>query len=129
MPQYHQLTAIIINLTLFDFLPFCYQFPPGNAVELAAALARKERTMEFINAALSITEQLKLNHCYLKMSNRHRSAWESENGGPGSSGMDDFLEVYTDADANPVFSDLGYDDDDDDDDDEYILFEDKEAVY
>lgn len=44
---------IYADVDLFMWLQ--YKFPPGNAVELAVVLARKERTMEFINAALSVT--------------------------------------------------------------------------
>jgi ATP-dependent RNA helicase SUPV3L1/SUV3 len=128
------LCNIYADVDLFMWLQ--YKFPPGNAVELATALARKEQTMEYINAALSITEQLKLNHCYLKMSNQHRSAWEMENGGPdNNSGMDNFVEGYVDDDDGLVFAgddyDKRYDDDDDydDNDDEYFIVEDKEAVY
>ena len=117
------LCNIYADVDLFMWLQ--YKFPPGNLVEMAAALARKERTMEFINSALLVTEQLQLNHCYLKMSNQHRSVWEAENGETGSNELDVFVE--DDEDASYYFEEYGdvyYDSDD-----EYFVFEDKEAVY
>jgi hypothetical protein len=113
-----------------------YKFPPGNQVELAAALARKEQTMQYINAALSATETLKLNHCYLKQANRHRSSWEMENGGPSSHNSNDDDEFVSggfvdDQKEQFIFVGDGYNSADDDDDDEeyaYSNFKDKDAV-
>lgn len=62
------------------FLWLQMKFPPSNAVEAQTALARKEKTLEFINEALANTERLKLNHSYLRQATRHRAVWESENG-------------------------------------------------
>ena len=118
------LCNIYADVDMFMWLQF--KFPPANAVELAAALARKERTMEYINAALLITEQLRLNHCYLETSNRHRSVWETENGRPdNNSGIDDFV----DDDDHYYFEGAHYYDESCEGvDDEYLVFEDKEAV-
>lgn len=121
------LCNIYADVDLFMWLQ--YKFPPGNAVELAAALARKERTMEFINSALLITEQLKLDHCYLKMSSHHRRVWESKNGVHESSRMGVFVEDDDDDDDIRQFEfeengDVYYDSDD-----EYYIYGDKEAVY
>lgn len=74
------LCGIYADADLFLWLQF--KFPPSNAVEHQAALARKEKTLEFINEALSNTEHLKLNHCYIKTANRNRARYESETG-PG----------------------------------------------
>lgn len=79
------LCGIYADADLFLWLQF--KFPPSNAVEQAAALARKEQTLEYINAALANTDKLRLNHCYLQQATRHRSMWEavhgpSENVGP-----------------------------------------------
>eukprot|EP00980_Cylindrotheca_fusiformis_P018029 scaffold5767_cov92-Cylindrotheca_fusiformis.AAC.1 len=63
------------------FLWLQLKFPPSNAVEAQAALARKEKTLEFINDALANTEQLKLDHSYIRQATRHRAIWEAENGG------------------------------------------------
>jgi ATP-dependent RNA helicase SUPV3L1/SUV3 len=71
------LCGIYSDADLFMWLQF--KFPPSNAVEHQAALARKERTLEFINEALANTEKLKLNHCYIKQDTRHRTEWEAEN--------------------------------------------------
>lgn len=84
------LCNIYSDVDLFMWLQ--YKFPPGNAVELATALARKEQTMEFINKALSATEKLKLEHCYLKTAQRLRSVWDTHNGGPGNSKRMDVVE-------------------------------------
>jgi ATP-dependent RNA helicase SUPV3L1/SUV3 len=127
------LCNIYADADLFMWLQ--YKFPPGNAVELATALARKEQTMDYINAALSITEHLKLNHCYLKMSNEHRSSWESENQGPDTNTdigiVDDFVEGYVDDVDGLGLAGDEYDEryKNDEDDDEYFIVEDKEAVY
>ena len=120
------LCNIYADVDLFMWLQF--KFPPGNAVELAAALARKERTMEYINSALLITEQLKLNHCYLEMSNRHRRVWEAESGRENNILIDDFMED-DEEEEHYYIPDSGYDDRYEDIDDEYFVFEDKEAVY
>ena len=117
------LCNIYSDVDLFMWLQ--YKFPPGNAVELAAALARKERTMDYINSALTITEQLKLNHCYLKTSNRHRSVWEVENG--RSDNNADFVEGSKDHEDISLF--LDHDDRYDSDLDENLMFEDKIPVY
>ena len=128
------LCNIYSDVDLFMWLQ--YKFPPGNQVELAAALARKEQTMQYINAALSATETLKLNHCYLKQSNRHRSSWEMDNGGPSSHNSNDDDEVvsgvYVDNQNEQfIFVGDGYtsaDDDDDDGEEYYSDFKDKDAV-
>ena len=117
------LCNIYSDVDLFMWLQ--YKFPPGNAVELAAALARKERTMDYINSALTITEQLKLDHCYLKTSNRHRSVWEVENG--RSDNNADFVEGNKDHEDISLF--LDHDDRYDSDSDENLMFEDKIPVY
>jgi ATP-dependent RNA helicase SUPV3L1/SUV3 len=128
------LCNIYSDVDLFMWLQ--YKFPPGNQVELAAALARKEQTMQYINAALSATETLKLNHCYLKQANRHRSSWEMENGGPSSHNSNDDDEFVSggfvdDQKEQFIFVGDGYNSADDDDDDEeyaYSNFKDKDAV-
>ena len=75
------LCNIYADVDLFMWLQ--WKFPPGNQVEIAAAVARKEQTMKFINAALLETDQLRLDHCYLQQANRHRVAWEMNNNGRG----------------------------------------------
>jgi ATP-dependent RNA helicase SUPV3L1/SUV3 len=62
------------------FLWLQNKFPPANAVEQQTALARKEKTLEYINEALAETEKLKLDHCYAKQTARQRAVWEAENG-------------------------------------------------
>ena len=74
------------------FLWLQYKFPPTNAVEHQAALARKEKALAFINSALANTEELKLNHCYIKHATRNRTAWETENGTEDKEGFDDVSE-------------------------------------
>lgn len=71
------------------FLWLQLKFPPSNAVEYQAALARKEKTLEFINEALANTESLKLNHCYIRQATRHRTAWDAENVGQSFDDDDD----------------------------------------
>mmetsp|Transcript_16505 Transcript_16505/g.40327 ORF Transcript_16505/g.40327 Transcript_16505/m.40327 type:complete len:948 (-) Transcript_16505:607-3450(-) len=66
------------------FLWLQMKFPPSNAVEAQTALARKEKTLEFINEALGNTERLKLNHSYIRQATRHRAVWEAENGNDGT---------------------------------------------
>jgi ATP-dependent RNA helicase SUPV3L1/SUV3 len=92
------------------FLWLQLKFPPSNAVETQAALARKEKTLEFINEALDNTDKLKLNHSYVRQATRHRAVWEAANvneGGNGDGGM--------------------FDDGESSDDDEYS--EEEQAVY
>lgn len=62
------------------FLWLQAKFPPSNAVEQQAALARKEATLQYINEALANTDQLHLKHDYVRTAMRHRAMWESENG-------------------------------------------------
>jgi len=62
------------------FLWLQFKFPPSNAVEQQAALARKETTLAFINEALANTDHLNLRHDYIRTAIRHRMVWESENG-------------------------------------------------
>ncbi|VEU38083.1 unnamed protein product [Pseudo-nitzschia multistriata] len=104
------LCNIYSDVDLFMWLQ--YKFPPGNAVELATAMARKERTMEFINDALSATERLRLDHCYLKTAQRHRSVWEQRSGGIGSTANTDESDSDgEDYDDDIVFAfDYSYDD-------------------
>lgn len=92
------------------FLWLQLKFPPSNAVEAQAALARKEKTLEFINEALANTENLKLNHSYLRQAIRHRAIWEAENAGEGG---DVDGEIFDDGDSS--------------DDDEYS--EEEQAIY
>ena len=75
-----------------------YKFPPSNAIEHQAALARKEQTLDFINQALAKSEDLKLNHCYVKQSTRHRALWSSEQGTIDKNGpvFDDDYGEYVD---------------------------------
>lgn len=108
------LCGIYADSDLFLWLQF--KFPPGNAVEQAAALGRKDKTMEFINLALASTESLKLNHCYLKQAKRLRSSWEAENGPSQDVGI-----VVADHG-----NDAEYDDDaDDDSEDDDVFYVDK----
>ncbi|KAG7342054.1 helicase domain protein [Nitzschia inconspicua] len=94
------------------FLWLGLKFPPCNAVEQAAAISRKEKTLEYINEALAASERLKLSHCYLRQATRLRNAWETENGRSIEVGLCDDGE-----------------DEEDDDDDEYLLEERREAIY
>jgi ATP-dependent RNA helicase SUPV3L1/SUV3 len=100
------------------FLWLGYKFPPTNAVEQAAAISRKEKTLEFINEALASTETLRLDHCYLKTATRMRKSWEAENGIGGSKKK---RSRNTVGDENDV--DAGSNDDDDD-----YLWEDTRVV-
>lgn len=61
------------------FLWLQFKFPPSNAVEHQAALARKESVLTFINEALANTDKLDLDHDYVKTAMRHRKTWEAEN--------------------------------------------------
>jgi ATP-dependent RNA helicase SUPV3L1/SUV3 len=97
------------------FLWLGLKFPPSNAVEQAAAVARKEKTLEYINEALANSESLQLNHCYLKTATRLRKSWEAENGRSRDVGLYDLDE---DGDEN-----------EEDEDDDYFLEENREAVY
>ena len=81
--------------------------------------------MDYINSALTITEQLKLDHCYLKTSNRHRSVWEVENG--RSDNNADFVEGNKDHEDISLF--LDHDNRYDSDLDENLMFEDEIPVY
>lgn len=94
------------------FLWLGLKFPPSNAVEQAAAISRKEQTLEYINEALTNSESLKLNHCYLKTATRHRKTWEAENGKSRDVGLN-----------------FDEDGDEDNEGDEYFLEENREAVY
>lgn len=96
------------------FLWLQYKYPPSNAVEHQAALARKETTLEFINLALANTDKLDLHHDYIKTAIRHRTQWESEN---GPAYMDDFLENSS-SQHDRTFEE----EEDDDDDDGYASF-------
>ena len=66
------------------FLWLQQKFPPSNAVEQQAAMARKETTLQFINEALANTDKLELKHDYVRTALRYRAIWESENGTMGS---------------------------------------------
>jgi Mitochondrial degradasome RNA helicase subunit C terminal/Suv3 C-terminal domain 1 len=61
------------------FLWLQFKFPPSNAVEHQAALARKESVLNFINEALANTDKLSLNHDYIRTAIQHRKIWEAEN--------------------------------------------------
>jgi hypothetical protein len=101
------LCGIYSDADLFLWLQF--KFPPGNAVEQQAALARKERTLEFINEALANTEDLKLNHCYIRHATRNRNEWEADNRmvddkEDDESGVDDqYEEEFSDDDEEAVY--------------------------
>jgi ATP-dependent RNA helicase SUPV3L1/SUV3 len=97
------LCGIYADADLFLWLGL--KFPPSNAVEQAAAIARKEQTLEYINEALATSENLKLSHCYLRQANRLRNSWEAQNGRSRDVGL-------YDGDSD--------DEDDDDDDDDYL---------
>jgi hypothetical protein len=104
------LCGIYADADLFLWLGL--KFPPCNAVEQAAAIARKEQTLEYINEALAKSENLKLTHCYLRQANRLRKSWEAHNGRSRDVGL-------YDVDSE----------DDDDDDDDYLFGENRDAVY
>ena len=95
------LCNIYADVDLFMWLQF--KFPPANAVEAATALSRKELTMEYINDALSITDHLKLDHCYIKTANRNRRVWELENVEPEDFYSDDIKDGYIYDDYNSTF--------------------------
>ena len=83
------------------FLWLQNKFPSAaNAVEQQAAVSRKEKTMDYINEALSETEKLRLDHCYVRASARQRSRWEAANGPSSllndSEENDDIYENYGD---------------------------------
>jgi hypothetical protein len=105
------------------FLWLGYKFPPTNAVEQAAAIGRKEKTLEFINEALASTESLRLDHCYLKTATRLRTSWEAEHGVDGG-------DMKRSKDQSQDKSD---DDNTDDDvyeeDDDYLLEEKRIVAY
>jgi hypothetical protein len=112
------LCGIYSDADLFLWLQL--KFPPGNAVEQAAAVARKEKTLEYINEALATSETLNLNHCYLKTATRLRKAWEAENGPSNRSAIS--YDDEPDVEKND-FSD------DEDEDDYYLDGNRREAVY
>lgn len=106
------LCGIYADSDLFLWLGF--KFPPCNAVEQAAAMNRKENTLEFINEALAASESLKLTHCYLRQATRQRNSWEAENGKSNEIGL------YDDTDD---------DEDEDDEEDDYLSEENREAIF
>eukprot|EP00934_Nitzschia_sp_Nitz4_P003557 Nitzschia sp. Nitz4//scaffold46_size129759//62121//65060//NITZ4_003504-RA/size129759-processed-gene-0.161-mRNA-1//-1//CDS//3329552604//3547//frame0 len=108
------LCGIYADADLFLWLQF--KFPPGNAVEHQAALARKEKTLEFINEALANTEHLRLDHDYIRMAERNRTRYEAEN---PSSAMDTTFVDTSNGTADEYDSD--HEDDDDDEDFRSIL--------
>lgn len=68
------LCSLYAEADLFLWLQF--KFPPSNAVEQQTALARKEKTLEYINEALADTERLKLSHNYIKYATGQRALWQ-----------------------------------------------------
>jgi ATP-dependent RNA helicase SUPV3L1/SUV3 len=71
------LCNLYVDADLFLWLQF--KFPPSNAIEHQAALARKESALHFVNAALANTDKLTLQHDYIRTALRHRKTWEAEN--------------------------------------------------
>jgi len=114
------------DVDLFMWLQ--YKFPPSNQVEVAAALARREQTMEYINVALSSTDKLELNHCYLKAANRHRISWDTsrENQGSSSRTNNSVASSFVNVDDDEKF--VLFDDDYVNDEEEYNNYKDIDAV-
>jgi ATP-dependent RNA helicase SUPV3L1/SUV3 len=114
------LCSIYTDADLFLWLQ--WKFPPSNAMEQAAAMSRKEKTLEHINEALSQTDKLKLSHSYIDQATRHRATWESFNGPSEKIGPN--FELRDDVDDDQGFDgdnndyDGQSDDEEDDDDDE-----------
>jgi len=120
------LCNIYADVDLFMWLQ--YKFPPSNQVEVAAALARREQTMEYINVALSSTDKLELNHCYLKAANRHRISWDTsrENQGSSSRTNNSVASSFVNVDDDEKF--VLFDDDYVNDEEEYNNYKDIDAV-
>jgi ATP-dependent RNA helicase SUPV3L1/SUV3 len=63
-----RLCGIFNELELFLWLQ--KKFPPGNMMEMQAALARKEHTINFISESLAMTDKLKLSKSLNQQPNR-----------------------------------------------------------
>lgn len=109
------------------FLWLQFKFPPSNAIEHQAALARKETTLAFINEALANTDRLRLEHDYIRTAIRHRAMWESEN---GPMDLEDPLLDESSSTTRDDEDGFGHHFDDDDEDQAYSSFsERREASY
>jgi ATP-dependent RNA helicase SUPV3L1/SUV3 len=116
------------------FLWLQFKFPPSNAVEHQAALARKETTLEFINQALANTDRLDLNHDYIRMALRNRANWESDNGSfeDTNDDSDHFGDSSSTTSTRRKDSGGGrrtFDGEDDDDDDAYASFSERRQAH
>jgi len=63
-------------------------------VEQAAAVATKELITDLIGLGLSMTDKLKLDHCYIRRDQSIRRSWKRENSGDGD------MDFYDDADED-----------------------------
>jgi ATP-dependent RNA helicase SUPV3L1/SUV3 len=70
-----RLCHIFNEIELFLWLQ--KKFPPGNQMEEQTALSRKELTVKLIGEGLALSEELKLDHCYLARDWKLRKIWEN----------------------------------------------------
>ena len=82
------LCSIHSQLELFLWLQ--YKFPGSNVMEQQSALALKERTISLISKGLAKSENLSLNHCYIKRDRSIRAEWKGKQESKKEANLDEF---------------------------------------
>eukprot|EP00978_Attheya_sp_CCMP212_P015637 scaffold40295_cov46-Attheya_sp.AAC.5 len=85
-----KLCALHAELELFIWLQNKF---PGNIVEMQTAISIQEQTIAYINQGIPDSDNMKVNHCYIKRDKHLREIYKKEKSSKGSNKDDIILDI------------------------------------